>query len=931
MAAQHGVRLAGVPLPQPHTAWFFLGTLALFLLVPDRRPQERPGWILLVLVALLALSRPLEILRTRLVDREPLSGSVFRSTDRGPRFGGVVNLERLRIAGPRQLLRLTGRRDEVGIGFELFFRAPSTGDYRFDLACDDRCELAIDGQDVSPEAGSGIVQLALEEGVHSFPLVYHQTTGRARLAVEGHLPGLVRLPLEWYLANHPEELRGGAFLRSRLRVLLSFVLLWLWWVSLFAVVVRIGESRRDRRKELQAAISTVLRRAVTLRERMRRYARSFLLVAMAVMVATAVTAPFLLLPSAVRITATRGEWKEVTEGFQLSGEPPALGAGTRAVVHFHDLDGSAATLRMGVSAIPEAAPVTISAWVNRERQDTFEISTEPQEIEIAVPSGTRALDVRLEAEPARPTQGALYLLHQTTLSRELTTTRILRWLLPLFAALAAAWLLPADRGSWRWGLGILLASALTASALAVVSDPSSSLGFSALARDVFRLAALALLWLYALTGRAGWRDSIAAIVGSVGILYLPTLHYGFITDDFLFGRPLRFQELTSTLYGQWDPRGLANAHYRPVIAWSLAADYTLWGDATHGYHLTNLLAYAAASLVALVLLRKVLPLPLAALGGALVWCAHPMGAASAAWANERTDGIMTLFYLATLALLVSPRFTRARAAAAVALALLALGSKEMALTLPLTGLLMIRFFRRDDARLRYATVGVLGFAVLLYVFGWIQLFPDKALATARVAAERPADTGFLGHPLAQVYPAVFVPGTYRWWQQVQFDGMPWGHFLAGVLAWPLLWLAGGRSGRTARDRRAILLGGLWPLLTLIPLLGLRGGVDLYRLGFLIAGGLAWTWAGLGSSLAIRSRPVMVAATTILSVWLGYASIRSAEAWGPEGFMTVLGTRWKLHDQAWQQALSPEMRRLFWNQIERAEHARRWVTREQAKP
>jgi hypothetical protein len=73
-----------------------------------------------------------------------------------------------------------------------------------------------------------------------------------------------------------------------------------------------------------------------------------------------------------------------------------------------------------------------------------------------------------------------------------------------------------------------------------------------------------------------------------------------------------------------------------------------------GYHVTNLVLLALVGAAALLLLEGLGLSRRAALLGALAWIVHPMAASAVAWASQRTDLIVSFFYLSTLVVLLSP-------------------------------------------------------------------------------------------------------------------------------------------------------------------------------------------------------------------------------------------------------------------------------------
>jgi hypothetical protein len=211
-------------------------------------------------------------------------------------------------------------------------------------------------------------------------------------------------------------------------------------------------------------------------------------------------------------------------------------------------------------------------------------------------------------------------------------------------------------------------------------------------------------------------------------------------------------------------------------------------------------------------------------------------------------------------------------------------------------------------------------ASLAYTAYWIQLFPEKARLGATLSTELPTAETAASHPLAVLYPAIFLPPDYGSWWREMATGFPPLYLAAGLLVWPLLYFAARRRSPGSIGSRAVLFGGLWPAVTILPLLALSGGVDLFRLGLLAAFGFGLSAAAVGH----RSAWFAVLAPVALAPWLGRSAISSCEAWGPGGFMMTLGTRWKAESVDWQDSIDPEMKRLFLEQIHERTHAGDWV-------
>ncbi len=180
----------------------------------------------------------------------------------------------------------------------------------------------------------------------------------------------------------------------------------------------------------------------------------------------------------------------------------------------------------------------------------------------------------------------------------------------------------------------------------------------------------------------------AALVAAVFLVYQPVWQAGPIWDDdmHLTGPELRSWQ---GLWRIWtDFR--ATPQYYPVTHSVFWIEHTLWGDATLGYHLANILLHAtAALLVARILSRLAIP---GAWLAAAIFALHPVQVESVAWITELKNTLSAVLYLG--AAIVYLRFDQTRKAgwywAGLGLFLLALASKTVTATLP--GALLVVFW-----------------------------------------------------------------------------------------------------------------------------------------------------------------------------------------------------------------------------------------------
>jgi hypothetical protein len=277
----------------------------------------------------------------------------------------------------------------------------------------------------------------------------------------------------------------------------------------------------------------------------------------------------------------------------------------------------------------------------------------------------------------------------------------------------------------------------------------------------------------------------------------------------------------------WTPPDLAIPYFRPLVSLSFLFDHAVWGLWPFGYHLTNLALHLLSTLVCWGLATRVLGHGASAFAAAALFGIHPAHTEAVAWVSGRTDLLIGLFAgAAALCLLPDARRQPpgiGRLALGGLLALLALGAKEMAMSLPAVALLGIVLWPGEASLSRRLAgpilAGVLTAAALLLrwkVLGGFEAPPHPF-------AHLPGDPDFLQNLLLApaLYLAdlvLFVPPdpvvTYPFWTAHPL-------LLSALVGVTLLVLAG--SVRSVADRRTRLWSLGWIAITLLPVLTVSVG------------------------------------------------------------------------------------------------------------
>lgn len=220
------------------------------------------------------------------------------------------------------------------------------------------------------------------------------------------------------------------------------------------------------------------------------------------------------------------------------------------------------------------------------------------------------------------------------------------------------------------------------------------------------------------------------LVAAVLIAYWPALAGGLLWDDHGHVTRPDLQSLAG-LGRIWGEFG-ATQQYYPVLHSAFWLEHRLWGDATLGYHLLNVLLHVTAACQFLVLLRR-LAVPGAALA-AVLFALHPVCVESVAWISEQKNTLSLVFYLA--AALVYLRFDTDRRPRDYVLAgglfLLGLLTKTVTATLP-AALLVVFWWRRGRLDWRRDVLPLLPWFALGAGSGLVTAYFERVLIGAQGA------------------------------------------------------------------------------------------------------------------------------------------------------------------------------------------------------
>ncbi|MCE0499175.1 MAG: tetratricopeptide repeat protein [Methylacidiphilales bacterium] len=283
------------------------------------------------------------------------------------------------------------------------------------------------------------------------------------------------------------------------------------------------------------------------------------------------------------------------------------------------------------------------------------------------------------------------------------------------------------------------------------------------------------------------------IVVAAAVIFWPALHGGWLWDDNIDITENPVTKSANGLWSIWFEPGSQRDYY-PVKASVQWAQWHLWGNATLGYHVTNLALHIVSALLVWRLFHK-LGLKLAWLGG-LIFAVHPVQVESVAWITELKNTLsMPFFLLAAIFYLDYDEHARSRDYRfALGLFLVAMLTKPTMVMFPVVILLHAwwkrRQIERDDleASVPFFAVSLFLGAVTLTMASWYRHLHLEGLGSiphvgffSRLALVGLSTAFYLGQT---VWPAGLLP-IYPLWRVnppslAQF--LPWP-VLGGLLFW----------------------------------------------------------------------------------------------------------------------------------------------------
>ena len=304
-------------------------------------------------------------------------------------------------------------------------------------------------------------------------------------------------------------------------------------------------------------------------------------------------------------------------------------------------------------------------------------------------------------------------------------------------------------------------------------------------------------------------------------LYLPAMRHDFVQyDDQQYVTENPQVQAGLTMRGLVWAFGFHAGNWHPLAWLSHMLDCQLYGANPAGHHLTSILLHVANAVLLFLALRRLTGATWRSAIVAALFAWHPLHVESVAWIAERKDVLCATFWLLTL-LAYAGYATRpgaGRYAATLGCFVLALMAKPMAVTLPFVLLLLDCWpLKRVENKSFRALVWEKTpfFAITLGVCVLTMLAQEQAIAsTAGLTVLQRLANVVVAY--AHYVSAMFVPVNLAVFYPYQLL-LPASTILLACLVIAVVSLL---AIFNARRRPYLLIGWLWYLGTLVPVIGL---------------------------------------------------------------------------------------------------------------
>lgn len=381
-------------------------------------------------------------------------------------------------------------------------------------------------------------------------------------------------------------------------------------------------------------------------------------------------------------------------------------------------------------------------------------------------------------------------------------------------------------------------------------------------------------------------------------LYYPAVKHPFVNyddPDYVTGNRMVQQGLSEATLA-WALTSTAYSNWHPLTWLSHALDFELYNLDPAGHHLTSILLHALNAVLLTFLLWKSTGKAWRSLVVSGMFALHPINVESVAWVAERKTVLSMFFFLLTLAAYgwYARKPGVGRYLSVAALFFLALAAKPMVVTLPFALLLLDVWplHRVAGRSLRSKAFPVPQFSMRTLA---IEKLPLLGLAAASSVVTIVAQHRALKTMQAIPFSARAINGIFSYvmymWKAIWPVGLsvfysPQGDRLAfwQIALCVVVLAAVSLLTWQARRENYFLIGWLWFLGTMVPMIGLvqvgeQGMADRYAylpfLGIFVA--VVWGVADLAKNASVDPRWSLLLAGVVLTA-LSFQTWRQLRTW-----------------------------------------------------
>jgi tetratricopeptide (TPR) repeat protein len=371
----------------------------------------------------------------------------------------------------------------------------------------------------------------------------------------------------------------------------------------------------------------------------------------------------------------------------------------------------------------------------------------------------------------------------------------------------------------------------------------------------------------------GKRWIFAGLIAATLAVYAQTAQFDFVNyddPDYVTNNVHVRSGITPEGVG-WAFTSTEAANWFPVTRLSHMLDVQFFGLQSGAHHITNVAIHAAAALLLFAFLDAATGAMWPSAFVAFLFALHPLHVESVAWIAERKDVLCAFFWF--LALWAYVRGRRSLLYVAFCLGLM---SKPMIVTLPFVLLLLDVWPLKRGIRIR-EKLPLFALAAAGAVITYIAQSGSGAVKPVGASALSNALVSYLVYLAKTFWPvrlAVFYP------------------YPSAIPVWQAIAAAVALGGITAaavvvrRSRPYVLVGWLWFLGTLVPVIGLvqvgaQARADRYMYVPMVGLGIVLAW---GAADLLRGRPRVQAASAVAAL-----AACGGVAWAQAGYWQDSGT------------------------------------------